>query len=140
MDTKFVEQQTIILRQFKADHKHLLQDRNYADNPILMSDSTLRMIFNKMCYDESPERPWKFQAPLRNKYYKTPAEMTRRYNWALLMIGERYIIRGAEWYYRNVVYLDPVKFVLPRGPQRVQVPIMNFKFWIDMFAQNLLRW
>ena len=71
-------------------------------------------VFREQCYDDGAEQPWKHRARLTKTglpdYY-----IEKRWEWMEFMEGQG---RSAEWYYKNLIWIDFCNAILPRSEKK----------------------
>ena len=84
-----------------------------------MKKSTGR-IFKARCRDKEGAQCWRWVRPVSGKTYKNEKNLNARMRFAELTTGSKYQWLDTEYTAKNVIYMDPVKFVRPTSAARVE--------------------
>ena len=95
-------------------------------------------VFKTHCHDGDAADPWKNQ-PALSRTAVVPSLMAERLAWARRELSEE---RGAGWYHRHVLWLDPQNHILPGGEKKAAQQTQawkGMKRWVSDGAKERSR-
>ena len=105
------------IQELIEDYQNIFRNKTPGSHD-MASKSTVRRVFKIMCRDKPNGQCWRWVRPVSQKTWMTQKQVLKRKNFATLMLGFAWL---TPWYCeRNIIYMDPVKFVRPTQPARVE--------------------
>ena len=112
--------------------------RNPATGEPFNKKTVYDKVFKTLCHDGDPTDPWRNQ-PVLSRVTVVPSVIEERLAWARRELDEK---RGAGWYYRHVLWLDPQNHILPGSEKKATLQTQaskGMKRWVSNGAKQRSR-
>ena len=87
------------------------------------SRHTVNDLMTSRCYDRTPEHPWEFRFGSKRRPL-TDEQRDERWGWAKRLLK---IIKGPQWFFFNVIWMDICHKIIPAGPRKAAEALQRGK-------------